>query len=160
MGMQHWYLVMTKLRKEPQAKFHLERANLEVFYPTVQAKTKTAINGNPMFPRYLFVKACLTHDFGTIRFTPGVQSMVQFGAEFVPIPERVIEGLRSNCDSHDVLVQQLPKRGQHLLIRRGPFKGYEGIFCEKKGKNRVIVLLKLLYGESKPLELDLCCVQS
>lgn len=148
--MKNWYLVYTKPRGERLAKEHLERQGYKIYLPLVSVrrryKERTRRKIEPLFPRYLFIHLSdTTDDWGPIRSTIGVSSLVHFGNMPAKIPNLLIERIRLREDSeglHDLNLKEFHK-GDPVRIAEGPFEGFEGIFHCKSGKDRVIILLKL-----------------
>ena len=99
-----------------------------------------------MFPRYLFIYLSdKTDDWGPIRSTFGVSTLVRFGMTAARVPEVLINALKKNENSsgiHELPTKRL-SNGDKLLIVEGPFEGYEAILFSKKSNDRVIVLLKI-----------------
>lgn len=152
MSNQHWYAVYTRPRAEEQARSHLERqgfaAYLPVFTRTIRHARKTSQAKAALFPRYLFVRL----DLGTDRWRPvlsttGVCGMVMQGDAPVPVPDRVIEAIRSREDGEGRVI--LPARpaiapGTSVAIEDGPFQDSIGLFEGQADDERVLVLLSLL----------------
>ncbi len=100
-----------------------------------------------MFPRYLFIRLDKVHDnWAPIRSTFGVSKLVRFGSEPTPVPDSLVAAIRDQDDDDGIQDRPLHefKRGQRVRIEEGPFMGYEGIFQAKTGRERVIVLLKIV----------------
>ena len=113
---------------------------------------RTYTESGPMFPRYLFIHLGEgIDDWGPIRSTVGISTLVRFGQVPAHVPERLITELRSREDSKGVLVipAKVLKKRQELRISEGPFEGYEGLFEANSGKDRVIILLKILEKQAR-----------
>jgi transcriptional antiterminator RfaH len=102
----------------------------------------------PFFPGYLFVRADLKQiGLSTIQWAPGVSKILSYGQTPVPIPERIVEGIR------DRVVQyggsgpaQRFCHGQPVRIVAGPFEGYEGMFdTQLNGAMRARVLVAFVH---------------
>ena len=85
-------------------------------------------------------------NWGPIRSTLGVVSIVRFGYQPARIPDHLVSMLRAREDG--VGIQVVPveeyKRGGKVRITDGSFMGYEGIFLAKTSRERVVVLLDIL----------------
>jgi len=153
---RRWYLVYCKPRQEKTALFNLSRQGYESYLPLMREPRRRLGRRvsviSPMFPRYLFVHLDRTTDnWGPIRSTAGVASMVRFGQRAIPIPESLIALLREREDEEgiqNVMPDDL-KSGARVRILEGPFAGYEGIFQAKTGRERVVVLLDILGREAR-----------
>jgi len=145
-----WYLVYAKPRMEHVALENLQRQGYETYLPLIEAsrRRRGRYHGviEPMFPRYLFIHLDgVTDDWGPIRSTLGVSSIVRFGGLPARVPDALIGALRACDDERGV--QQRPVKsfgvGDRVRIIDGVLGGYEGIFEGKAGKDRVGVLLEI-----------------
>jgi len=148
--MKSWYLIQTKPKGEQLALENLERQGYESYLPLILGRArkrgKTIKSIQPMFPRYLFIHLSdQTDDWGPIRSTLGVSTLVRFGMVPAKVPEKLITNLRENENSQGI--HELPSKtlslGDKLLIVEGPFEGYEATLYSQKSEDRVIVLLKI-----------------
>jgi transcriptional antiterminator RfaH len=148
--MKFWYLIHSKPKEEKVAQENLERQGYETYLPLILGRTKrrgkTIKSIQPMFPRYLFIHLSdQTDDWGPIRSTLGVSSLIRFGTSPAKVPEALINSLKQNENS--LGVHELPNKtlspGDKLLIVEGPFEGYEATLFSQKSDDRVIVLLKI-----------------
>lgn len=148
--MKSWYLIYCKPQQERIARDNLERQRYVVYLPLApvrrRRKGRTVRIIDPIFPRYLFINLSdQTDDWGPIRSTIGVSSLVRFGQVPAKIPDSLIQGLRLREDSDGILIFQEKdhQKGDRVRIAEGPMQGYEGIFQCKSGKERVILLLQI-----------------
>jgi len=127
-----------------------------VYLPLAQVrrrrKGRTVRVVDPIFPRYLFINLSdKTDDWGPIRSTIGVSSLVRFGQLPAKIPDNLIEGLRAREDSDGI--QKIPeqgfKPGDKVRIAEGIMEGFEAIFHSQKSNERVILLLKIAENTTK-----------
>jgi transcriptional antiterminator RfaH len=153
---KRWYLVYCKPRQEKTALLNLARQGYESYLPLMREPRRR--HGRrvsvvaPMFPRYLFVHLDQTTDnWGPIRSTVGVASMVRFGQRATPIPDSLIDCLRGREDEEGIqnVMPEALKSGARVRILDGPFTGYEGIFQVRTGKERVVVLLDILGRQAR-----------
>jgi transcriptional antiterminator RfaH len=82
--------------------------------------------------------------------------MVRFGMELARLPETVIRTINKRCDPDTGLVKLDPvpvEPGDKVRVFDGPLAGLEGIFKERKGENRALLLAKML-GTESTLEVD------
>ncbi len=148
--MKYWYLIHSKPKDEKVAKENLERQGYETYLPLILGRTKrrgkTIKSIQPMFPRYLFIHLSeQTDDWGPIRSTLGVSSLIRFGITPAKIPDTLINSLKERENSQGI--HELPSKkllaGDKVLIVEGPFEGYEATLFSQKSDDRVIVLLKI-----------------
>lgn len=153
---QAWFAVYTKPRQENIALENLERQGFHCFLPMAvnpyQRRTERNLRIEPLFPRYLFLNAIAEQQsLGPVRSTRGVCSLVRFGMQLATMPNGVIETIRQRRDPASGLVQLEPvpvEVGDRVRVFDGPFAGIEGVFKERKGVNRALLLMSLLGNES------------
>lgn len=152
MSKEHqWYLVFTKVKSELKAQEHLTRQGYTVYLPMTQKKIRR--NGRyihttePFFPRYLFISLNTeTDNWGPIRSTIGVACIVRFGGVAAVVPVGLVDGLRQQEDQvglQDNVEKQL-QVGDKVMVLDGPFAGYQGVFQQAKGAERVAILLDIV----------------
>ena len=157
----NWFAVYTKPRQEHIAREHLERQGFRCFLPMAanpyQRRTERRTRIEPLFPRYLFLHAVPDQQsLGPVRSTRGVCSLVRFGARLATLPERVIASILRQRDPESGLVKLEPVPvavGDRVRVYDGPFAGIEGIFRERKGKNRALLMMSML-GTESTVEVD------
>ena len=150
-----WYVISTKPRSEFAARDNLERQGYTTYLPIVsqprRRNNRRIYTTDPLFPRYLFIHLNKSTDnWSPIRSTLGVSKLVSFG--FVParMPDELIAMLQERENSnglHEINTEF--KTGEKIRIEDGPMTGYEGVFLAQTSKERVIVLLDILGGESR-----------
>lgn len=155
-----WYVLRSKPNKEDFFWGQLLAHQIEVYYPSTRAKliNPRARKIKPYFPGYLFVHIDLqevTPSF--LNRLPGSRGLIMFDTEPASVPDALIAAIRRRIDQlNEVGSHQLPEwqSGDAIIIRDGPFAGYEAIFdtC-LSGNERVRVLLTLLRGKQLPMEL-------
>jgi transcriptional antiterminator RfaH len=160
-----WYLVYCKPRQETTARRNLERQGYETYVPMLrQSRRKKGRMGSvtaPMFPRYLFIHLNEeTDNWGPIRSTLGVVSIVRFGATAAAVPNDLIQLFRKREDAEGLqpTVVTPYRQGEKVRIAEGGFAGYEGIFFARSGKDRVTVLLQVL-GRNTRAHVDLNTIE-
>jgi len=144
-----WYLVYTKPKQESVAMINLERQRYQVYLPQIllskPGKKQTHIE--PLFPRYLFIKLSMEFDnWGPIRSTKGVNSLVKFGSNPIGVPNEIIETVKNKCNQNGVYYPP-PKHfsvGDVVRICDGIFSQYEAIITAQTGEERVELLFKNL----------------
>lgn len=160
-----WYLVYAKPRQESVAQTNLERQGYETYLPRVRqmrrrAGRRVAVVG-PMFPRYLFIRLDRqTDNWGPIRSTLGVVSIVRFGHQPARVPGSLVSTLRANEGTDGV--QHVPqvelKPGKRVKVVEGSLSGFEGIFLAKSGRDRVVVLLDIM-GKTARTAIDFTSIE-
>ena len=146
-----WYLVYTKPRQEEVAQTNLVRQGYGVYLPHVREARKRQgrriMVVEPLFPRYLFIRLDThTDNWGPIRSTLGVASLVRFGQEPARIPDELIDFLRARegeAGLHEWAEQEF-RSGDRVRVAEGALLGYEGILLARTSRERVVVLLDIL----------------
>lgn len=149
--MEKWYLLYCKRDQVLRAIEHLERQGVSAHNPTyktekmVRNRHKTVME--PLFPNYLFVKFDyeVIH-FSTIRSTRGVSHFVRFGQNPVVVPNEVIATLVVP-DFVKEMSDNLPQKGDEVVITDGIFAGIQAIYNEPDGEARSVLLLNILNRE-------------
>jgi transcriptional antiterminator RfaH len=157
----NWFAVYTKPRQERIALEHLERQGFHSFLPMAinpyQRRSAKKLRVEPLFPRYLFLNAVPNQQsLGPVRSTRGVSSLVRFGTKLAIVPEAVISMINNRCDKETglVILEPVPINiGDKVRVFDGPLAGLEGIFQERKGPIRAVLLMKLL-GTESTVEVD------
>ncbi len=161
-----WYVLHSKPRKEEFLCDQLLARNLEAFCPEVrvQPANPRARKTRPYFPGYVFVQADLQDvKMSSMAWMPGATGFVAFDGAPADVPENLVHAIRRRVDEINSaggeLLQSL-KAGETVVIKDGPFAGYEAIFDARlDGLERVRVFLKLLQKRQFPLELSVGQIQ-
>ena len=161
-----WFTVFTRPRQERLALAQLERQGFRCFLPLAlnpyQRRSARTIKIEPLFPRYLFLNAAADRQsLAPVRSTRGVATLVRFGQELAQVPESVIRAINRRCDPDSGLVRLDPapvQPGDKVRVFDGPLAGLEGIFRERKGATRALLLAQLL-GTESTVEVDALLLQ-
>ena len=146
--MKRWYVVATKPRNEDRAAMNLLNGGIEVLAPKLKLRKfkdgKFAEVIEPMFPGYIFVRFHPVDEFRMVKYARGVKTIVHFGGKIVPLQDDMVELIRTRLENGVASIQkQKIDKGEKILIKDGPFKGFSGIFeSELDGKERVAILLE------------------
>lgn len=149
--MLNWYATYVKSRHEFIAFEELKRKGISAFLPAVtkmrQWKDRKKAVSFPLFPGYLFVNVKpLAADFLGVLKTRGVVSLIS-SESGVPsaIPEYEIESLRIMLESGAELdIYPGIREGADVLVRRGPFRGAQGVVVKKENQYILLVNIKIL----------------
>ena len=155
-----WYVMRTKPLKEEFLRDQLDLRSIEVYCPRipVHVVNPRARKVKPYFPGYLFIHVDLDQvNLSTLQWMPGAGGIVSFGGEPAFVSDSLIQVIRQRVDviekaGGEQLVSLKP--GETVVIKDGPFAGYEAIFDTSiSGSERVRVLLKLLRSRQMAVEL-------
>ena len=157
-----WFLLYAKPHQEETAKIQLSRQGYGVYLPMIQHTRKRGARRRmtyvePLFPRYLFIHLdTCTDDWGPIRSTVGVSTLVRFGKEPALVPDDLIGLLRSRESESGLHVRTGLEfyAGQVVCVTHGALQGYAGIFVAGSGRERAVVLLDIL-GRKVRASMDL-----
>jgi len=163
----NWFAVVSKPRQELIARDNLERQGFECFLPMAEnpyqrrsKKHRRIIE--PLFPRYLFLKAiACVQNLAPVRSTRGVVSMVRFGNELAVVPGTIIKAIRQRISTDTGLIKIQPVRikpGDTVRVFDGPLAGVSGIVQERNSKNRALLLMDML-GRPTRVEVDVMLLQ-
>ena len=140
-----WYVVQTKPRQEGRARDNLENQGIRCVLPMlkvekIRRRTRQWVD-EPLFARYLFIELGGENArWNALRSTRGVTQLVQFGG----VPAKVPCEWMNAIQVRDKAPVPLFETGQRVVVTDGPFKGIEGIYQQRDGESRAIVLLELL----------------
>ncbi len=155
--MKRWFAVYTKPRQEEIAEQNLCRQGFDCYWPRIRREQirrgKRVQLIEAMFPRYLFVRFHPGQDnISSIRYTKGVSRLVGFGGEPARVPDEIIRILQeSSTDPSGLYIELLPepKQGEMVSVVDGALAGLQGIFVEKCGEERVIILLNIIGEQNR-----------
>jgi transcriptional antiterminator RfaH len=142
-----WYVLHTKPHKERQVSSLFENQGYEVYLPVVRVRRRDTERIEPFFSCYLFARMSDLSDFCSVRWTPGLRSIVSFGDHPAVVPEVVISDIRlslAEVDKRGYLASQF-KPGDRVAIDSGPLAGFEGVFQESlSSRDRAKVLVDFM----------------
>lgn len=148
-----WYLIHTKSRMEKKAEENLNRQGYDTYLPMMKSTRRR--NGKyiavteAFFPRYLFIQLNTeTDNWSPIRSTLGVSGLIRFGGMPAVVPGQLVDELQKNENEHGLqqFYREKLMHGDNVTIINGPFTGRQGIYQQKKGAERVAILLNVVGG--------------
>lgn len=149
-GNSLWYAIHTHPKQEARAEANLLAWKVETFFPKylsrrrLEFKAEPVYTVAPLFPGYIFARFDAETMFHNVRYTRGVHSIVSMGDRPVPIDDAVISMIMSRRgeDGHVKLGDEI-NPGDEVVVREGPFSGFEGVFERRmRALERVSILLK------------------
>jgi transcription antitermination factor NusG len=153
-----WFAAYTTPRHEKRVEQHLSRREVEHYLPIYHTPRKwrngvKVILDLPLFTSYIFVRIKRTERVKVLD-VPGVLAIVGGTAgEMAPLPDEVIDALRSGLDSRRVEPYPFLAVGQRARIRSGSLAGMEGIVVRKKNSLRVVLTMDMIQ-QSIAVEVD------
>ncbi|MDY6847360.1 MAG: transcription termination/antitermination NusG family protein [Chloroflexota bacterium] len=149
-----WYVINSKPNKEKFLFSQLLHREIETFYPRLRVEPVNPRSRKikPYFPGYLFVHVDLDKTpISSLTYIPGAKRVVSFDYEPAIVPDDVISVIQDNVErmNRDPKKYQIAlKHGDPVVIKGGPFEGYQAIFdADLKGSDRVRLLIKLLHAQ-------------
>jgi transcriptional antiterminator RfaH len=149
-GAIDWYLIRTKLGKEKWVRDQLRTTLPEVFLPMLKARAprwgRMAASIGPLFPCYLFARFSLEQRYFDVKYLPGVRGFVCAGEDPLAVPCAIIEEIRKRGTGDIIEIVEPPLgSGDRVIVRDGPFRGFEAIFERYlSGVERVAILLSAI----------------
>lgn len=143
-----WYLVQSKPGQARRAAEQLQNQGYGCFLPLVtveklQRQQRVQVE-EPLFPGYLFIQLGPEDNWAPIRSTRGVNRLVAFNGQPLPVADALITDIRQRCGEQP---QPLLAAGDAVRLQGGAFAGLEAVFHCFDGEQRAIILLNLLQRE-------------
>ena len=145
-----WFVLHTKSRFESVVNDALLKKALDVYLPRTQVRSRRRDRRMmikvPLFPGYLFVRTDLEpRERLEIVKTPGVVRIVGNKDGPIPVPDDTIASLKiMTAADLPVTTGARFRRGDRVMVVKGPFTGVVGAFIRYKGQGRVIVHIEAL----------------
>lgn len=155
-----WYALRCKPNMEFTVWTQLLDRGVPTFFPRLEVTPANprSRTEKPYFPGYLFVSGTPEALYARrVSLLRGTMTLVSFDGEPASIPDGLIEAIRRQVAS-DNLVAQNPASafttGDRVRVESGELKGFDGVF-EKcvNGEERVFVLLNLMRGRQVRVDL-------
>jgi transcription antitermination factor NusG len=157
-----WHALYTRHQHENVVAQALSGKGFEVFLPQYRTVHKWKDRHKeiqlPLFPNYVFIRGGLDRMLSIVT-TPGVHSLVSWGARPADIPAEEIEAVRRLVES-PLQVEPHPflKCGDLVRIKSGPLEGIEGILVRKTRGFRLVLSVEML-SKSAAVEVDVNMVE-
>ncbi len=155
----------TLLRKVKIEK--MEHLVGRILVPTEKTKTvkngKQKITETKLYPGYVFVEMKLEPDgripqdvFFLIKETTGVGDFVGTAGRPTPMKDHEIEKMLkdSRKPEDEPSVKLVFSKGEHVMIKEGPFQSYEGTVDEVFPDKGIVRVLVTIFGRQAPIDLE------
>lgn len=157
-----WHALYTRHHHERVVAQALSGKGFEVFLPQYRAvhqwKDRQKDMMLPLFPNYVFVHGGLDRMLNIVT-TPGVHSVVGWGARPANIPSEEIEAVRRLVESPvPVEPHSFVNCGDRVRVVAGPLKGIEGILVRRTRGARLVLSVQML-SKAASVEVDLNAVE-
>ncbi len=172
----NWFVLRVASNKESSVQSTLLRKiqieNMShlvgrILVPTEKTKTvkngKTKITETKLYPGYVFVEMKLEADgripqdvFFLIKETSGVGDFVgTSGRPFAMKDHEIEKMLRDSRKPEDEpSIKLVFSKGEHVVIKEGPFATYEGTVDELFPDKGVVRVLVTIFGRQAPIDLE------
>ena len=145
---RQWFAVYTIPQNEKSVARHLELREIESFLPTYPAvrvwKNRQRVNLRlPLFPSYLFVRLGCGERARVLQ-SPGVLRIVGNSREPLPVPNSIIEFLRSGASEGKIEPYTDLIVGQRVRIKRGAMQGMQGVLVRRNNILRFVLSVELI----------------
>ena len=151
--MAYWACAQVEPQQERAAQHFLGFNGFESYCPRLRVIRRShgrRIETRPcLFPSYVFV--AIVAGWWSARWCPHVVRLLLAGETPAQVPDQVIDEIKAGETNGliDLVKPQSFRRGDRILILRGPFSGHLAIFADMKPHQRVEILLQLLGGEQR-----------
>ena len=159
-----WYVLRTIVGKEEKALFLLQHLfhDIKIIFPrrklSWRKKGKIIEVIKPLFSGYLFVSAS---DKQIMELNLWLRAQridlwfVKLGNLITPITTEEIELIQKlMCNSDIVESSEILKKGEKVMIVRGPLVGLEGIVEKYSKRNRRVIIKVSIGGEERQVALE------
>jgi transcription termination/antitermination protein NusG len=160
-----WYVLYTKSRFENIVHEGLSKKSIEAFLPKIKVASKRRdrkiILDVPLFPGYLFVKTGIdaTHYLDVVK-TAGVAHFIGNKDGPIPVREETVASIRIMVSAGGpILTGTTLKKGDRVMVVRGPMTGVTGVFVRYRGKSRIVVHVEAL-GQFAGVDIDAADVET
>ncbi len=154
-----WYVLHTKSRFEDTTYTALAKKSVSVFLPKILVQSKRrdrrVMLRAALFPGYLFVKTDLNpaHHLEILK-TAGAVRLIGNRRGPLPVSQSTIASLKIMTETDQkIQTGSRFKKGDRVVVTRGPFTGVIGSFSQYRGNYRVIVHIDAL-GQFAAVEVD------
>ena len=152
-----WFALTVKPRHEKTVEKQLRILGLDPFLPLYRSRRSWSDRSKTLdlclFPGYVFCHFGYESRLRVLN-QASVTSIVGFGKEPAPVPEREIESIRRLLASGRALSPwPYLRAGQQVRINRGALEGVSGTLLRERDEYRVVVSIELLQ-RSVAVEID------
>lgn len=150
-----WFLAQLKPNCACIADKNLKRQGFETFLPleeeTLQRNGKFVNATRPLFPGYIFVAFDVNQGhWRSVNSTQGITKLVSFGKEPTAVPLNLVSQLMLRCDAQCILLPpKLLKRGDQVVVTKGPFANFVTEVEQIAPNQRVWVLLEVMGRQTR-----------
>ena len=154
-----WFVLHTKSRFENVVYEGLMRKSITAFLPRIRVRSKRRDRRMmihvPLFPGYVFVQTDLhpNHHIDIVK-TAGAVRLIGNREGPVFVPDETVESLKIMVSvDQEIQTGHRFRKGDRVVVIRGPFAGVTGIFSRYSGGGHVVVSIEAL-GQYASVDVD------
>jgi transcriptional antiterminator RfaH len=143
MNQTRWVALYTRPRHEKQVAAQLSEKKIHHYLPLVRIQRQWSDRKKwveePLFRSYLFVLGDAMARYRAVQ-TYGTVGLVKFGDEAAVVRDEEIETIRRLLREGVTLEScEMPRCGDEVEIRQGPFSGFRGVLEEIQNGQRMVI---------------------
>jgi transcription termination/antitermination protein NusG len=143
-----WYAVWVKSQQERAVAIALDGKGIETFVPVYRTRRRWSDRIKeldvPLIPGYVFCRFNVSERLPLLT-TPGIIRIVGTGKTPVPVDEVEMQSLKTAVVSgFEMQLWPFLKVGQRVAIEEGPLRSIEGVLCQTKGRDHLVLSISLL----------------
>ena len=156
-----WYVVYTKPKAEAALEKILVKKGIETFLPMITRKRKWSDRikevTSPMLPSYLFVRIDYQKEKLEVLRSAGALHFLEVNHQPEIVDENVLNKIREWITDYPETIKAAAKDkikpGNIIIIKQGPFAGYEARVIRPKNKSEIY--LKVFGNQSIQITVSL-----
>lgn len=98
----------------------------------------------PIFPGYIFVRMPPERRLDVIKSNMVVSVIPVSVKDARPLVHQLRQVIKAAAAASEMFAVPMYTQGEHVRIRRGPFKGVEGVLKRTKGKEHLVLNVEML----------------
>lgn len=153
-----WWVLATRSRAEKKLLHWLQKYEAPHYCPLIEKRYRSPggrirTSYLPAFTGYVFMLGNDEHRYQALTSNYVVRNdLIKLDEDF----ERELRQIHTAIHSGVRLVPEAKiEQGQRVLVRSGPFKGYEGTAIRREGKTRLLISVEFL-EQGVSMEIDEC----
>ncbi len=152
---RQWRIAHTKSRREKALANFLLKNNIAYYAPMLKTrqpnKKRVRYSFKPVFSGYIFFKATLHERYTALRSNQ-IANVIDVRNEYKLLQELMQIQKAISLDAPLYPYEYL-EEGQEVIVKKGPFKGIQGIVVKKKGNYRLLLKVSSIF-QSVAMDID------
>jgi len=145
-----WHVLYTRVNQEKKVVKQLNELGIDCYLPVMkvirQWTDRRKLIESPLFPSYIFVNPCDKNSYYAALESDGAVYYLGSGNEAAKVNDEIIQDIRLSLESGNQ-VEVLPgnfQKGERISICEGPLAGIDGEIVQYKGRDNIIIRIKML----------------